>query len=112
MTMTTWQILATIGICTAVTVFTRAVSFLVFPGGKKAPAFILWMGSQLPRAVMAMLVVYCLKDISFAQTSGWIPALMGVAVTAALHVWKRQMFLSIGGGTLVYMVLLRVLGAA
>ena len=110
--MTQVQLLLTIGICALMTVFTRAISFIVFPKGKDAPPFILWLGRQLPRAVMAMLLVYCLKDISFSGAASWIPAVAGVAVTAALHVWKKQMMLSIGCGTLTYMLLLRLFGAA
>lgn len=91
-----------------ITVFTRAVSFLVFRGGK-APAFITWMGTQLPRAVMAMLLVYCLKDVSLTTHPFGIPAIAGVIVTAALHVWKKQMMISICGGTAVYMLLLRLM---
>lgn len=61
---------------------------------------------------MAMLVVYCLKDVSFQTEGGWLPAVLGVAVTVLLHIWKRQMILSISGGTLCYMLLIRLLGAA
>ena len=107
--MTTAQKLITIGIAVAVTIFTRALPFLIFSGERKPPAFVTWLGRQLPRAVMAMLVVYCLKDVSFAGAPDWVPALAGIAVTALLHVWKKQMILSIFGGTAVYMLLLRLL---
>lgn len=107
--MTTTQALLTVFICAGVTVFTRAVSFLLFPAGKPAPAFITWMSGQLPRAVMAMLLVYCLKDVSFAAMPNWLPTLAAVAVTAALHLWKRQMMLSIAGGTALYMLLIRLM---
>lgn len=110
--MTTLQMLITIGIAVAMTIFTRAISFWVFPGGKQPPRFITWMGRLLPRAVMAMLVVYCLKDTNLTASPWGVPGLVGVAVTAALHVWKKQMILSICGGTLTYMLLLRLLGAA
>ena len=106
--MNNTQLLITVLVAAAMTICTRAVSFLVFRGGK-APAFITWMGTQLPRAVMAMLLVYCLKDIDLAAHPFGIPALAGVAVTAALHVWKKQMMLSICGGTAVYMLLLRLM---
>ncbi len=110
--MTNDQMLLTIGISALVTIATRAVSFLLFPDGKQPPAFITWLGRMLPRAVMAMLVVYCLKDVSFSASPWGVPALAGMAVTALLHLWKRQMILSICGGTAVYMVLLRLMGAA
>ena len=107
--MTPVQALLTVLICAAVTVFTRAVSFLLFPAGRQAPAFITWLSKQLPRAVMAMLLVYCLKDVSFAALPHWLPTLAAVAVTAALHLWKRQMMLSIAGGTALYMLLIRII---
>lgn len=109
--MTTWQMIVTVLIVGLVTLFTRAVSFVAFPGGKQPPRFITWLGQLLPRATMVMLVVYCLKDTSFTAAPWGIPGLVGVAVTAALHVWKRSMVLSICGGTAVYMLLLRLLGA-
>lgn len=107
--MTSMQALVTVLIAAVVTMTTRAIPFLLFPAGKKAPAFVEWLSGQLPRAVMAMLMVYCLKDMTFSSTAGWIPALAGVAVTALLHLWKRQMMLSIVGGTALYMVLIRLM---
>ena len=102
------QILLTIGLVAALTLLTRALPFLLFNGGRKPPAFVVWRGGQLPRAVMVMLVVYCLKDVSFDQASGFVPALLGVAAAAALHLWKRRMILSIVGATGIYMLLIRV----
>lgn len=107
--MTTMQAFWTVMIVAAVTLATRAVSFVLFPAGKQAPAFITWLGKQLPRAVMAMLVIYCLKDVDMTSAPYGIPALLGVGVTAALHLWKRQMMLSIVGGTATYMLLIRLL---
>ena len=107
--MSDMQLFLTILLCALVTAAVRFAPFLLFPQGKSAPSFITWLGKRLPRAVMAMLVVYCLKDVSFTTQAGWFPALLGVAATAALHVWRRQISLSIIGGTAVYMVLLRLL---
>lgn len=107
--MTTAQALLTVLICAAVTVLTRAAAFLLFPAGKQPPAFVTWMSGQLPRAVMAMLLVYCLKGVSFAALPSWLPTLCAVGVTAALHLWKRQMMLSIAGGTALYMLLIRII---
>ena len=107
--MTTVQALMTVFICAAVTVLIRASAFLLFPAGRQAPAFITWLSKQLPRAVMAMLLVYCLKDVSFTAVPAWVPTLAAVAVTAILHLWKRQMMLSIAGGTALYMVLIRLI---
>lgn len=107
--MTSMQAFVTVLIAAVVTMATRAIPFLLFPAGKKAPAFVTWLSGQLPRAVMAMLMIYCLKDMTFSSTVGWIPALAGVVVTALLHLWKRQMMISIAGGTALYMVLIRLL---
>lgn len=107
--MSDLHILLTILIAAAVTALIRALPFLAFRGGRKPPEFIVWLGTQLPRAVMMMLVVYCLKDVSFTTRAGFIPAFAGVAAAAALHVWKRQMLLSVAGSTAVYMLLLRLM---
>ncbi|MBR4080725.1 MAG: AzlD domain-containing protein [Clostridia bacterium] len=109
--MTDLQLFLTVALCALTTAGIRFAPFLLFPRGKQPPRFITWLGAHLPRAVMAMILVYCLKDVHFAGAAGWIPAFAGVAVTAALHVWRRQMSLSIIGGTAVYMVLIRWLGA-
>ena len=107
--MTDTQLFLAILLCALVTAAVRFAPFLLFPKGKEAPPFITWLGKRLPRAVMAMLVVYCLKDVHFAAVAGWLPALAGVVATVALHVWRRQISLSIVGGTAVYMVLIRLL---
>ena len=109
--MTTTQLVITVALCALTTIAIRFAPFLLFPQGKQAPRFITWLGGYLPRAVMAMILVYCLKDLHFAAVSGWLPPLAGVAATVALHVWRRQMSLSIVGGTAVYMILLRLAGA-
>ena len=107
--MTTVQALITVLLCAAITALIRALPFLLFPAGKQAPAFITWMSGQLPRAVMAMLLVYCLKDVCLTALPNWLPALAAVAFTASLHLWKRQMMLSIAGGTALYMLLIRLI---
>ena len=109
--MSEGQALLTVLICAAVTALTRAVSFLLFPAGREAPRFITWLSRLLPRAVMAMLMIYCLKDVSFSAASGFLPPLLAVAATATVHLWKRQMMLSIVGGTAVYMLLIRLIPA-
>ena len=105
--MTTVQLLITVGIAAAVTLVIRALPFWVFPAGKKPPAFVDFLSQQLPAAVMAMLVVYCLKDVRFTSAAGFVPALAACVVVAALHLWKHKMILSIAAGTAVYMVLIR-----
>ena len=106
--MTVPQLLMTVALVALTTALTR-FTFWLFPAGRQAPAFVVWLERRLPRAVMVMLVVYCLKDISLSESPFGLPALMGVAVTAGLHLWRRRMMLSIAGGTAVYMVLLRLM---
>ena len=98
----------TVGVIALVTALTRFVPFLVFGGGRKPPQVVERLGTVLPGAIMAMLVVYCLKGTSFASAEGWLPAFIGVFVTAGLHVWKRNTLLSIVGGTVVYMLLVQL----
>ena len=83
--------------------------FFVFNGTRPVPTWISFLGAKLPYAIMAMLVVYCLKDISFVQFMGWLPAAISVAVVVVLHVRKRHTLLSIIGGTVCYMLLIRFL---
>ncbi len=108
--MTTTELLITVALVALVTVAIRAMPFLLFPAGRKPPAFVAYLGRPLPAAVMAMLVVYCLKDLSFQRASGFVPALVACALVVALHRWRHQMALSIAGGTAAYMLLLRLLG--
>lgn len=107
--MTVSEQLITVGIAAVVTLVIRALPFWVFPAGKKPPAFIAFLGQQLPAAAMAMLVVYCMKDITFASPAGFVPALLSCAVVVLLHRWRHKMILSISTGTLLYMILTRMM---
>ena len=98
--------LIVIAICAAVTFLERALPFLIF-GKREVPGVVRYLGRVLPMAIMATLVLYCIKDISFTVLSGWLPYLIGIAVTALLHLWKSNSLLSIAGGTAVYMVLVQ-----
>lgn len=100
--------LAIVAVAALVTLLIRALPFALFSRGNP-PCVITYLGRVLPATVMAILVVYCLKGISFGALSGFAPALIAVAVTAALHAWKRNTLLSIACGTAVYMLLIRVL---
>ena len=88
---------------------TRVVPFLIFPKGKEIPAIIQYLGKVLTPAVIGMLVVYCLKSTTILEAPHGIPEAIAVAVTAVLHVWKRNNLLSIGSGTVLYMVLIQVI---
>lgn len=92
----------------ALTTFaTRLVPFLLFPKGKEIPPTIQYLGKVLTPAVIGMLVVYCLKATTILDAPHGIPEAIAVIVTAGLHVWKRNNLLSIGVGTILYMVLIQ-----
>ena len=92
----------------AITTFaTRVVPFIIFPKGKEIPLIIQYLGKVLTPAVIGMLVVYCLKSTSVFQAPHGVPEAIAVTVTAILHVWKRNNLLSIGTGTVLYMVLIQ-----
>ena len=96
-----------IAVIAAVTALLRFLPFLIF-GSRETPTFVTYLGKVLPYAVMGMLVVYCLRNISFVASPHGIPELLSVALVALLHLWKRNMLLSIIGGTACYMVLVQV----
>lgn len=85
----------------------RVLPFAVF-GSHPVPPAIRYLGKILPLAVMATLVIYCLRGISFAAAATFVPELISVAVVVALHLWKRSTFLSIVGGTACYMLLVQL----
>lgn len=89
------------------TILTRFLPFLLFPTAEKTPPFVTWLGEKLPYASMGLLVVYCLKDISITTGSHGIPECAAVALTAILQVWKKNVLLSIGVGTVCYMLLVQ-----
>ena len=91
------------------TQLTRWLPFLVFPEGKETPPYVQYLGKALPGAVFGLLVVYCLKNVSLLSGSHGIPEAIAIAVTAALHLWKRQILISIAGGTAVYMFLIQTI---
>ena len=91
-----------------VTAATRFIPFLIFRKKESTPAVITYLGQVLPCAIMGMLVVYCLKDVQLLSAPFGVPELIGCAIVAALHVWKRNSLLSIGVGTVCYMILVQL----
>lgn len=90
-----------------VTAALRFAPFFIFNGERPVPKFVNYLGRVLPYSIMAMLVVYCLKSISFVKVPFGIPELISVALVAALHVWKRNTLFSIICGAICYMVLIQ-----
>ena len=108
MILTTGQAIASIAVMAVVTFLTRALPFLLFDRGDHPPKLVLYLGQVLPPAIIAMLIVYCLKGITFASPAGWAPSLLAGGAAVVLHLWKGNDLLSIFGATVLYMVLVQV----
>jgi len=102
--MTDIWIILTIAVCTFLT---RLLPFVLFGKTHEPPRIIKYLGQVLPASVIAVLIIYCLKSADFAQTATYAPAVISIAMIILLHVWKRNMLLSIGLGTVSYMILLQ-----
>jgi len=100
-----WYAVAVIALVTA---GIRFLPFIVFRGEKQTSALIEKLGRVLPYAIMGMLVVYCLKSVSFAAAKDWLPSMIACGVTAGLYVWKRNTLVSIVAGTVCYMLLVQM----
>ena len=102
------QQLVTVGVIILATVIMRFLPFVLFPDNKPTPKFIHYLGVVLPGAVFGLLMVYALKGVNVLEGSHGIPELIAIAVTAGVHLWKKQMLLSIAGGTVCYMLLIQL----
>ena len=100
--------IALIIVAALVTMATRFLPFLIFGENRETPKLIVYLGQVLPFAIMGMLVVYCMKDVSFLSAPFGAPELIGCAIVALLHLWKRNSLLSIGVGTVSYMLLVQL----
>ena len=100
------QIYISVGLMIVATMLTRALPFLLF-GNRPTPKVIVFFGKALPCAAVALLVVYCLRSITFSSLAGFLPMIIAAAVTALLHWWKGNTLLSIGVGTALYMILVQ-----
>ena len=106
--MTLSQQLLTIAVVVAGTMLTRFLPFLVFGSEKPTPEYIQSLGRILPSATLGMLVVYCFKDVSFTGAAHGLPEILSLLFIIILHYWKKNMFLSIVGGTACYMMILHI----
>ena len=100
--------IAVIGVIAVVTWALRAFPFLLF-GNRPLPKVIRYLGKALPPAIMTVLVIYCLRDISFGQSPFGIPEFAACALVVILQVVRKNMYLSIIAGTVCYMILIRVM---
>lgn len=126
--LTTGQAIASIAVMAIVTFLTRFLPFLLFDRGESPPKLVLYLGRVLPPAVIAMLIIYCLRSPAVTQLPdlsavsdwlapivsffvGWAPQLISGAVVMVLHVWKKNNLLSIFSGTILYMILVQTVFA-
>lgn len=105
--MSITQQIITIAVVVLGTMLTRFLPFLAFPSGKPTPKYIQYLGKVLPAAVFGLLIVYSLKNVNIFSGSHGIPEIIAIAVVVILHLWKKQMLLSIAGGTICYMILVQ-----
>ena len=96
-----------VAVAAAVTIALRFLPFLIFGENRKTPPLVTYLGQVLPYAIMGMLVVYCLKGMDLTSAPFGIPEIIGCALVAGLHAWKRNTLLSIGLGTVCYMLLVQ-----
>jgi branched-subunit amino acid transport protein AzlD len=111
MRLTNFQTIVTMLALAAGTQLTRWLPFWLFPENKQPPSWVTYLGKVLPPACMGLLVVYCLKDVSWLSTPHGAPELLAIAAVVLLHQWKNNVLLSIAGGTALYMLLVQVVFA-
>lgn len=102
-----WRSVIIIVLVALTTLATRAIPFVLFPEGKKIPKAVQYLGKVLPPAVIGMLVVYCFKSVNVLESPFGLPELIAGLVVVVLHIWKRNNLLSIGAGTIIYMILVQ-----
>ena len=98
---------AMIAVIALVTAALRFLPFFIFRGNRKTPKYVEYLGKVLPYAIMGMLVVFCLKGVTFTALENWVPYLVASAAVVLVHLWKRNTLLSIITGTVLYMVLVQ-----
>lgn len=98
-----------VAVCALVTIGLRFLPFVIFRGDRPTPPYIVYLGKVLPYAIMGMLVVFCLKNVSLTAAPHGLPEFIACALTAALHVWKRNTLISIIGGTAAYMIMVQMI---
>ena len=107
MSMTPVQTIITILALSLGIIITRFTPFILFPEGKEQPAIINYLGKVLPPAMMGLLIVYCLKGVSLAESPHGLPELISIVVIVVLHLWRHNVLLSLAVGTALYMFLLQ-----
>lgn len=107
MYLTVQQSLILIAVIALGTFLTRVLPFLLFPANRETPQFVLYLGNVLPFAAIGLLIVYCLKNVSVLSAPYGLPEGIAIACIVLVHLWRNNVLLSIGGGTLLYMALVQ-----
>ncbi len=107
MNYTNTELFLFFGLVSLGTFLTRVLPFILFPENKKIPRYIKYLSNFLPYTIIGMLVVYCLKDVSFTVSPYALPEIISIAAIISLHLWKKNTLLSIGLGSVLYMVLIQ-----
>ena len=107
MTMTRLEGGITVAVVVLGTMLTRFLPFLIFPANKPTPKYIGYLSTVLPYAVIGLLIIYCLKNVSLMAAPHGIPEFLAILAVVLLHLLRRNTLLSIFGGTAIYMVLVQ-----
>ncbi len=102
-------VLLAILLAAVITFALRALPFLIFYGERKMPEFLVKLGAVLPAAIMAVLIVYCLKDIAVDWRANAPSKILAVLTVGISYKWKHNTLISIAAGTAVYMILIRMI---
>lgn len=106
--MSMWQNIIFFAIMSLTTILTRALPFLLFPDQARTPVYVRYLGHVLPYPVVGMLVVYCFKDLSIRTAPYGLPELIAMLVIVSVHLWRKNALISIGIGTVIYMLLIQL----
>ena len=108
MTIGVWQSILIIAVTALCTILTRVIPFLIFGRKKELPKIVTYLGKVLPSAIIAILVIYCIKGINFTSFPFGLAEIISIAAVIVLHLWKSNTLISIGGGTILYIILVNV----
>ena len=107
MMLTSTQIIIIIIMVTIGTMITRFLPFIIFKNTNTSNTYISYLGQVLPYSAIGLLVVYCLKGVNIRTPSYGIPEAIAIVCIVILHNWKNNTLLSIGVGTIIYMLLVQ-----
>lgn len=96
-----------IAVMAIVTLVLRFLPFVIFSKGE-IPKALLYLGDVLPGAIIGMLVIYCFKSTVVTSYPFALPEIIASAIVIALYLWKKNVLLSVGVGTVLYMVLVQL----